>query len=486
MLDSNHMRRLRFPAGVWLASVGVVALLLAVAGRYGFHRDELYFVAAGRNLDWGYVDQPPFVPLVARMAESIGGLGSPVWLRVLPALAVGAVALLAASMARRFGGGHFAQTLAGFGVGWVGVLLGEGHLLSTAVFDFLVWATALWIMVILLDGGDRRWWVGLGAVIGFGLQVKHTAALLAVALLAGLLLTDRRSVVHSRWPWVGAALSAMMALPNLVWQAANGWPQLEMTRALGERSDGPLAFVLLQPALLSISMTIPAGIGFWWLLRSETARRWRPIAIAYLVLFALFVATGGKAYYIAPMYTVLIAAGAVRVEGFGTTGRRWIVSIGVVGLFIGMFIGLPLLPVDRMGVLDATGELGETVGWPDLIEQLDAVYSEVPAGERGSTIIFTGSYGEAGAVDVLGSGLPAAYSGHNSFWSWGPPPTHGPVIGVGYVDEVMDLICPGAPEVATISNPYGVANEEAGLPIFLCLDPATQLSEVWPEVRHYN
>ncbi len=480
------MRSNRFPTGVWMAAGGVVALLLAVAKRYGFHRDEVYFVVAGRNLDWGYVDQPPFVPLVARLAEAIGGLESPFWLRVLPALAVGAVALLAASMARRFGGGPFAQTLAGFGVGWVGVLLGEGHLLSTAVFDFLVWAIALWIMVILLDGGDRRWWFGLGAVIGFGLQVKHTAALLAAALLAGILLTDRRRLLASPLPWAAAGLATLTALPNLLWQAANDWPQLEMIRALGARSDGPLAFVLLQPALLSIAMTVPAALGFWWLLRSEEARRWRPIALAYTVLFVLFVVTGGKAYYIAPMYTALIAAGAVVVERFGQTARRWMVGATAVGLFVGMFIGLPLLPVDRMSALDATGELSETVGWPELIEQLEAVYATVPESGRDATVIFTGTYGEAGAVAVLGENLPQAYSGHNSFWSWGPPPEHGAVIGVGYVDDVMNRICPAVEAVATISNPYGVVNEEAGLPIFLCLDPVSQLAEIWPEVRHYN
>ncbi len=482
------MRRGDGRLGVWVAAGGVVALLFAVASRYGFHRDELYFVVAGRHPDWGYVDQPPLVPLLARLAELVAGTESPVALRVVPALAVGGVALLAASMSGRFGGGRLAQAYAAFGVGWVGVLLAEGHLLSTAVFDFALWTLGLWILVRLLDGADPRWWLALGATVGVGLQNKHAIAFFGAAVLVGVLLTDRRRILMSAWPWLGVGIATLIGLPNLVWQAANGWPQLEMAKALGARSDGPIAFVALQPALLSIALIVPAGVGWWWLLRSPDARRWRPIAIAYVLLCVLFLATGGKAYYVAPMYSALIAAGAVRVEQLRSAVRRGVVVATAVGLGIGLFVGLPLLPVTSVGTFDPTGELSETVGWPELIEQLDTVYLSVPAADRPATVILTGSYGEAGAVDVLGpeAGLPPAYSGHNSYWSWGPPGRHGPVIGVGYVDAVMSSICPSFEQADTITNPFGVDNEEAGLPIYLCLAPTRQLADVWPDVRHLD
>ncbi len=472
-------------AAAWPAAAGVVALLLAMAPRYGFHRDEFYFIVAGRNLDWGFVDQPPLVPLVARMVESLAGAGSPFWFRVLPALAVGGVALFAASIAWRLGAERPAQVYAAFGVGFSGVLLGEGHLLSTAVFDFFFWAMALWILVKLLGGAHPWWWVGLGVVIGVGLENKHTIGLLAVAILVGILATDARRLLASWWPWLGAGVAALLAAPNIVWQAQNGWPQLEMAEALSERSDGPLAFVLFQPLLLSVVMIVPAGIGLWWLLRQGPGVRWRPIGIAFVLLFVFFLVTGGKAYYIAPMYAVLIPAGSIWFGQLGSLGRKLMIGATVLGLFVGLFIALPLLPVSRVAATDATGELGETVGWPELITQIAGVNAGL---SDPSAVVFTGSYGEAGAVAVLGeaAGLPPAFSGHNSYWDWGPPPPHGPVIGVGGVGDVMDLICGSAQRVALITNPYGVENEEAGLPIYLCANPTRQLADVWPEVRHIN
>ena len=141
-----------------------------------------------------------------------------------------------------------------------------------------------------------------------------------------------------------------------------------------------------------------------------------------------------------------------------------------------------------MSALDASGELGETVGWPELVEQVAAVYATIPTSERNDVAIFTGSYGEAGAVDVLGPdfGLPEAVSGHNTYWLWGPPDRHGPVIGVGQIGDVIARICPDVTQVDIITNPYEVENEEFGLPIHLCLTPEGQLADIWDDLRHYN
>ena len=464
-----------------------MALLLAVSARYGFHRDELYFLVAGRRLDWGYVDQPPLTPFVARVSETVMG-ASPTALRVLPALAVGLVAILAALIARRFGGGRGAQTFAAFTAGFTGVLLGEGHLLSTAVFDYALWGIALWMLVTILDDGDQRLWLGIGLVVGVGLLNKHLIGFLAVAVLIGLLLTPRRTLLKSGWPWLGAALALLIAMPNLLWQASNGWPQLEMAEALRRRSDGPLAFILFQPLLLSITLAIPAGAGLWWLSRSEEARRWRPIPVAYLLLLVVFLLTGAKAYYVSPMNTVLLAAGAVWFERLSRNGRRVMWAAAAAGVSVGVLIALPVMPIDNAGTFDATGELGETVGWPDLIEQVEAAHASIPESQRETAVVFAVSYGEAGAVDVLGpdAGLPHAYSGHNNYWLWGPPGDHGPIIGVGRVDGVLAGICPDLRQVDTLGNPYGVENEVMGQPLWICLEPQGQLADIWATARHYN
>jgi 4-amino-4-deoxy-L-arabinose transferase-like glycosyltransferase len=462
-------------------------LLLAVSGRYGFHRDELYFVVAGRRLDWGYVDQPPLTPLLARISETIGGT-SPVALRILPALALGAVVILAAAKARRFGGGSRAQTFAAVTAGGAGFALAVGHLLSTSTFDYLLWTLAAYLLVRLLAGADPRWWVALGVTVGVGLQNKHLMAFLAAAVLLGLLATPQRRLLGDKWPWIGVGVAALIALPNFVWQAANDFPQFEMATALADRSDGPLAFVLEQIGLLSIVLAVPAAVGLWRLLRSPQLARWRAIGIAFVLLFGFFLLAQGKSYYVAPMFPVLLAAGSLWFEDLAAMGRRVMIGATALGIFVGFFIALPLLPPSSMSTLDATGELGETVGWPELVDQVTVIYETIPADRRSGTAIFTASYGEAGAVDVLGqdSGLPAAASGHNNYWLWGPPLMHGPLIGVGPVGDPLRRICPGVKQVAAITNPYGVENEEFGLPLWLCLEPTGQMAEIWDDVRHYN
>lgn len=473
--------------GVWIAAAGVVVLELALSGRYGFHRDELYFLIAGRRLDWGFVDQPPLTPFLARVSELIGGT-SPVAIRVLPALAIGAVVILAALMARRFGASSRGQLFAGVTAGGAGVALALGHLLSTATFDYFFWTLALWLLCGLLDGANPRRWLLLGLVVGIGLQNKHLIALLAAAVLIALLATPQRKVLAGMWPWLGAGIAALIILPNLLWQAAHDFPQLEMARSLANRSDGPVAFVLEQLGLLSIALVVPAAIGWWRLLRSPQLRRWRAIAIATALLFVFFLVTGGKSYYMAPMYPVLLAAGSLWFDGLSGARRRSMTIAAGIGIAAGALIALPLWPVSMVGDFDATGELSEQVGWPELIDQVEVVYESIPADQRATTAIFTGSYGEAGAIDVLGRevGLPPASSGHNNYWLWGPPDTHGPLIGVGGVGNVLRAICPDIQQVGTISNPYGVENEENGLPLWLCLDPQRQLADVWPEMKHYN
>ena len=462
-------------------------LLLAVSARYGFHRDELYFIVAGRRLDWGYVDQPPLTPLLARISETIGGK-SPVALRVLPALALAAVVLLAAAMARRFGGGSRAQVFAALTAGGAGFALAVGHLLSTSTFDYLLWTLATYFLVRLMAGADPRWWLALGLTVGIGLQNKHLMVFFAGAVLLGLLATAQRRLLADKWPWIGVGIAALVALPNFLWQAANDFPQLEMATALAGRSDGPIAFVLEQIGLLSIVPAVPAAIGLWRLLRSPQLARWRAIGIAFVLLFGFFLLAGGKSYYVAPMFPVLLAAGSLWFEDLAAVGRRVTIGATALGISIGLFIALPLLPPSSMSTLDATGELGETVGWPELVDQVTVIYETIPADQRSRAAIFTASYGEAGAIDVLGpdSGLPAAASGHNNYWLWGPPAPHGAVIGVGLVGDPLRRICPEVVQVDTITNPYGVENEEFGLPLWLCREPTGQLADIWDDVRHYN
>ena len=480
------------PAVAWRGALLVagtaVALLLAVAGRYGFHRDELYFVVAGKHLDWGYVDQPPFTPLIAHVASALDD-GVAV-LRVLPAIATAASVLLVALITREMGGNRRAQVLAAVSVAG-GFALGVGHLLSTATFDLTAWLAVLLIAARLLRTDEPRWWLAFGAVCGLALLNKHLIVQAAVAVVAGCAI-DRRWRLLLSWELVAGGLIALvLASPNLVWQATNGWPQLEMAEALENRIGGenrallvPGQVVLLGPALAPL---LVAGIRR--LASDASARVHRPLLWAWLVALVLTFVAGGRPYYPLPFAMVVLAAGIVRWEA-----ARWRTAVGLVAVnaVITLPIALPLLPLDTFADLplaEVNEAAVETVGWPDLVRTVDGVLDDLPEGEREHAIVLALSYGEAGAIEVLGrdAGIPLPYSGHNHYWYWRQPPDDATtVIAVRYPAKRLAPFFDRCVRTTTISNGHGIENEVLGTPVHVCHGLQGTWDEVWPRLQHFS
>ncbi len=230
---TSSIRRLPSLAAFWpvlLVAGLMVVVLLAVSGAYGFHRDELYFIVAGRHPAFGYPDQPPLTPLLSAASVALFGL-SPTAVRVLPALAMGLVVVLTALMARDLGGSRRAQLLAAVTVALSGYLA-AGHFDATATYDLLFGAVILWLLVKLLAGGDRRLWLALGVATGIGLQNKDTLLLLGIGLAVGLVLARRKEVVRSPWAWAAVGIALLIWAPNLAWQATHGLPQLTMAHVI--------------------------------------------------------------------------------------------------------------------------------------------------------------------------------------------------------------------------------------------------------------
>lgn len=471
-----------------LAAVAIL-VLLAVAARYGYHRDELYFVAATDHLAWGYVDQPPFTIWVAWLAEALAP-GSVVVLRVFPALAIGGVIVLSGLIARRLGGTYRAVLMGAGAVAASGIFLAVGHLFSTTTFDILFWTIILYLFVRILNGGDPRLWIALGAAAGLGLLNKHLVVFLLFGIGAGLLLTARRRLLASKWPWLGGLVALLVWAPNLLWQIENDWPTIEMLQSLQDDNSGlgaAVEFVVLQLPFLSIVMVPLAVIGIRRMLRSDT---YRPLAVGFLALVVLMLIAGGKGYYVVPYYTVFLPMAMVEMDerwiaGSARFSPRVVVAAMAVALVVMSPFFLPVLPANAVGPFNAINpELGETIGWNELAEQVAAVNDSVGAGT-----IFTGSYGEAGAIDLFGPdlGLPPASSGHNAYSMWGPPPDDAvPVIVLGYGESWLNRGCSRWEFAGTITNEAGIENEESGLPIAVCYEMRRPWSEVWDELRHYN
>ena len=480
-----------------LAIGGLVVLgLLLLSPAYGFHRDELYFIVAGRHPALGYVDQPSFTPLISAAAVSLFGL-SPTAIRILPAFAIGSCVVIAGLIARDLGGGRRAQVLAALTAAISGYLA-AGHLDSTATYDLLAWSLVLWITMRLLAGADPRLWLAVGAVAGLGLENKQILLFLGASLIAGFVLARRWDIVRSRWAWAGLGIAILIWAPNLAWQASNGFPQLQMAGQIGASSDNrvkliPELLLLAGPLMFPISLA-----GAWWLLRAPGSRTWHAVGYAVPILLILVLVTGGKSYYAAGVFAPLMAAGAVRLAGWLDRGRSTIRRAGFAlaagaSFAITAVLVLPILPPTTFAASPIPGiykESAEQLGWPELVATVEHVVAGLPADQRARAVILTDNYGEAGALELLGSGLPPVYSGHNSYWTWGPPPddrTVAIVVTHATNDTFARYWALGACElVARVDNGLDLDNQEQGVGVWACPNRTTPWSVSWELVRHLD
>jgi 4-amino-4-deoxy-L-arabinose transferase-like glycosyltransferase len=469
---------------VALIAGAVVALLLAVSARYGWHRDELYFRAAGRHLAWGYVDQPPFTPFVARLSSAVAGDNLTV-LRLLPALTTALTITLGALIARELGGGRGAQIAGAAAVASGGFALGVGHLLSTAVFDLTAWMTLLWLAARLLRTGDTRIWIAFGIVAGVAMLNKNLVVLLTAALVCGLAIERRWDLLNTRWLYVGAAIAALIAAPNLVWEARHRWPQIDMARALSRRLSGENRSMLFPLQILLVGLLLVPLLwrGARWLARHPSARRFRPLLWAWPFALVVTFVTAGRPYYPLPLTIVVVVAGMVAIER--AKGFRRVAWLIAVNALIAVPISLPVLPRSS-GITNVNDAAAETVGWPQLARQVADTVRALPAQERSSVMILTGSYGEAGAIDRFGPalGLPPAYSPHNSYADFRQPTDNGATVvavrfSVGYLDRYFER----CRQVATVDNGLDVDNEVQGAPILVCRGLRGDWRDVWKRMR---
>ena len=487
------------PTVAWIAAGLVVMVLLLFAGAYGFHRDEMYFILAGRHPDFGYVDQPPLTPLLSAAAAWLLGV-TPLAIRILPALAAGAVVVLTADIARRLGASRTGQALAAVVVGISGVL-GAGHLDETTTYDVLFWTLTIWLLIPALDTratSDSRWrWLAIGLVVGIALENKTLAIALPATVGAGLLLLRRWDILRSPWPWVAALIAIVLWLPNLTWQATHGWTQLTMAANIASDQgglDGRLKSIVELMALAGL-LLFPVSIsGIAWLLRATESRPWRPLGLAIVLQLGLMLLIGGKSYYSAGYIPLAIAAGSIPLgRAFVGWQRRRRLEFALTAAVSGTVLALLLLPIVPVTMLHATPIPGiyeesvAQVGWPELAAQVESVAAGLPPAELANAVIVTANYGQYGAMVLLGHDLPPAYSGHNSVADWGTPPDGAaPVILVGWSPGYADTVFAGCRTAAVVDNGLDLQTRDQGSPILVCDGPRQAWSQLWPQLRHID
>jgi 4-amino-4-deoxy-L-arabinose transferase-like glycosyltransferase len=499
---------------LWALAGAKLLVHLPLAGRYGYFRDELYFLDCGRHLDWGYVDHAPLIGLVARQALILGG-SLPI-LRIVPAVAGAILVALTILMAHRLGAGRFGQGLAGLAVLVAPIYLGVDSILSMNAFEPLFWMGCVYLLIRFIQSGNSRLWIGVGALAGLGLMNKHSMVFFLAALAAGVLLTPLRGELRKPWPWLAVAVALLVFLPNVIWQVTHGFPTLEDLRNVAREGKnvvlGPVEF-LVQQIIILHPVLFPLWAGGLTCLFAGLGGRYRALGWTYLVLGVTLFVLKGKNYYLAPAYPMLFAAGAAGLES-GLARWRWSAgkswpkaAIAILVLVAGAATAplvLPILPPARYAAYEEAigfappkterghrGPLpqifGDQFGWEELVAEVAGVYNSLPPEERSRTAIFAGNYGEAGAVNLFGPkhGLPPAVSAHQTHFFWGPRGYTGEIVIVlqGDRDE-LEQVFESVEQVGQHHHPWGM--EEENRPIYLCRGLKTPLPDLWPELKHWN
>jgi hypothetical protein len=498
---------LRHPG--WALALVALALHLYANGAYGYFRDELYFIVCGEHPAWGYVDQPPLIPLLAALLYHLFP-GSLVMLRLPSALGHAATVVLAAETARLLGGGRWAQALAALCVLTGGDFLGTGALLTTDAVQPLAWLFCGYAIIRIIRREDERWWIAIGVVAGVALLTKYMLAFWLVALGIGLLATPARRSFARPYLYLGAAIAALIVLPNVLWQAMHGWPFLEIGRVAAVRKNvalPPLGFLHEEIVQLNAA-TAPVWIAG---LAAFTAwRRFAPlrgVAIACVALIAMMVFMHAKPYYPMGAYPLLFAGGAVALEAWVASRlvrTALVVAVTLWGALIAPF-AVPILPVElfaayqaRLGVVPKSAEespigplpqnYADMFGWPELAALVSRAYRSLPPDEQARAVFLGENYGEAAAVDVLvrPRGAPPAISGHNNYYLWGPLGHDGSVvIRLGGNREAL-LKVYASVEPAGVLESHWAMPTERGKTLWICRGRKPSLQAAWPSFRHYD
>jgi len=474
--------------------------------RYGYHRDELYFIACGEHLAWGYVDHAPLVPFVARVSRAIFG-DSLFGLRFFPALAGALLVFFTGLLARQLGGGRFAQVLAALSALVAPVYLRAANMLCIPIFEQLLWVLCCYLVVLLIKEDNPKLWLLVGLIIGIGTLAKHSVFFFAFGLLAGLLLTRQRRFFLSGWLWAGILIACVIFLPNLLWQINNGWPTLEFLRDLNRttmRRITLMEFLAGQALYLHPLSFVIAVAGLCYYVFTKEGGRYRLLAWNYIAVLALLIAAKSKIYYLAPAYPALLAAGALVIERATTPLRRpWLRPAAALLLIAGGIVtapvALPLLPLGKVeayarlmtgglfkNVHEITGDYRDMVGWENLVGTVANVYRSLPPEERSDCAIFAQNYGEAGAIDFFGRrwGLPKAISGHNSYYLWGPRGYSGKlIIAVGVPEEELKPLFAQVTLAEVIRHEHALENN---VPVRICRGLRLPLRQGWPQTKSFN
>jgi Dolichyl-phosphate-mannose-protein mannosyltransferase len=499
---------------IWLIALARFCFHLYFNNRYDYFRDEFDYIACAKHLAWGYVDQPPLIPFLTRISLALLG-DSLRAIRFVPALAASLLVVQTAYLVREFGGSRFAMLLSAIIVVFAPQYLSNGSLLGTNCLEPNLWMGCAYFVILAIKRNNPVYWLWVGVIAGFGMEEKYSIALFAFGIVVGLLLTEQRRAFLNKWIWWGGLAAFVIFLPNLLWNVYHHWPFLQLMHNIrAEGRDVALSpgQYFLEETLLVGPLAAPiwiAGLVAFWV--SPRLRPYRVLGWSFLVCYFAFLVLHGKIYYLAPVYPVLVAAGALVTESALDRPRlAWLKPAVAILLAVnGAYLVPVTVPVlSPPGFLEYANRLpfklpvmehaharaalpqwySDQFGWKDIVEETAMAWDQLRPDERRDCGIFAQDYGQAGAIDFLGPryGLPASLSGHQTWFLWGPRAYSGNcMIVLDDSREKLEGLWSDVDYVGTSAdNPYAL---EKQIPVFICRGSKFgTLADLWPKLKRWR
>jgi len=481
-----------------LFAIAKLIIHLLTNHEYGFHRDELLYLALGRHLDWGYMSVPPFISFLAWLSQNVLG-DSVSATRFFPALAGTAIVGLIGLMTKEMGGGRFGVVLA-----CTAALVTPAHLVPSTmfqpvVFDILAWTTLAFFTIKYINAQQPRylWWLGIAA--GIGLLNKYSVLFFLLGIFVGMALTTHRKLFTNRNFYISMGLTTLIVLPNVIWQIQHNLPVVTHMRELAESQ-----FVYVSPVnflIDQLTMHAPAlliwTVGLYALFAKSNLRNYRILGWIYLTVLLTILLLSGKSYYTLGAYPMLIAAGAVQWEHWLEKAKQqWLKPALVTFLVLlelpFLPLSLPILPIPKLVEYNTflQEEIGFTgpfrwengqvyplqqdhadmLGWREIANFVHEAYVEGNC-ETKNCVIYCENYGQAGAVDLFGQqwNLPPAYSFSDTYKFWIPDNigTFDTWIHVDTDPGDLPKLFEKIEVIGEIDHPY---SRQLGVKVYLCED----------------
>jgi hypothetical protein len=485
-----------------------VAFHMAVAGNLEYHRDELLYFSLGMHPAAGYATVPPLIGWLAWLVQNIFGY-SIYAVRILPAVASGAMIIIVARMARELGGSRYSQLLAITGFTIAGFSLRTFSLYMPVFLDIFFWSLCFLYLIRYINTDDGKYLLFFGIAAGFSLLNKYLIGVMFAGLLIIIPFTKYRSVFRKRMFWIGILAAFIIFLPNLLWQINRGLPVInhmsELNRTQLVHVDR-LTFLkeqIMNPAWASV-LTIE---GIILLLIGKRAPKFR--FLGFLVLFVILslMILRGKSYYTQGVWPFLIAAGSASFDlRLKTKLVKYLIPIMLVLLTVPLIpIAIPVYKSEGLVKYFSTIEkkyglvIGRTfednsihslpqdyadmIGWEQLTRVADSAWNMIE--DKKAAFIYGENYGHASAITVIGKkyGLPEAVCFSESYRYWFPHEFEPDITSVVYINnkEPGDDIKFLFRKITKIGSITDRNAREFGASVYLCQDPIDSFNKFWKE-----